>query len=91
MRALVFDKTLSFDPRRAEPALSDGDTLLKLRAAGICATDIEITKGYMNFHGVLGHEFVADVLQSPEKDLVEAQNQDQGAAGLVQHRQEAAC
>jgi threonine dehydrogenase-like Zn-dependent dehydrogenase len=69
MRALVFDKTLSFDPRRADPAAGEGDTLLRVRQAGICATDLEITKGYMGFRGVLGHEFVADVVTSPEKDL----------------------
>lgn len=70
MRALVFDKTLSFDARHAEPVPKDGDTLLRVRQAGICATDLEITKGYMNFRGILGHEFVADVVSSPDKDLV---------------------
>jgi len=70
MRALVFDKTLSFDPRRPDPQASDGDTLLRVRHAGICATDLEITKGHMNFHGILGHEFVADVVNSPDKDLI---------------------
>jgi threonine dehydrogenase-like Zn-dependent dehydrogenase len=70
MRALTFDKTLSFDLRRADPAATDGDTLLRVRQAGICSTDLEITKGYMNFHGVLGHEFVADVVNSPDKDLI---------------------
>jgi alcohol dehydrogenase len=32
--------------------------LVRVRRAGICNTDIEITKGYMNHRGVLGHEFV---------------------------------
>ena len=70
MRALVFDKSLRFDARRPDPAVEDGDTLLKVRLAGICATDLEIVKGYMNFRGILGHEFVADVISSPQKDLV---------------------
>jgi threonine dehydrogenase-like Zn-dependent dehydrogenase len=70
MRALVHDQSLAFDPRRPEPAEDDGDTLLKVRLAGICATDLEITRGYMNFRGVLGHEFVADVVSSPDKRLV---------------------
>jgi alcohol dehydrogenase len=70
MRALVFDKMLGFDPRRAEPAVGDGDTLLKVRQAGICSTDLEITQGYMQFRGVLGHEFVATVVSSPDRDLV---------------------
>jgi len=70
MRALVFDKSLAFVPRRPEPDARDGDTLLRVRQAGICATDLEIVKGYMGFRGVLGHEFVADVISSPTKDLV---------------------
>jgi len=70
MRALVFDKTLSFAPRHREPTTSDGDTLLKVRQAGICATDLEITRGYMNFTGVPGHEFVAEVVSSPDRNLV---------------------
>jgi threonine dehydrogenase-like Zn-dependent dehydrogenase len=70
MRALVFDQHLSFDTRRAEPALHDGDTLLRVRQAGICSTDLEITRGYMGFRGILGHEFVADVISSPDQALI---------------------
>ncbi len=70
MRALVFDQSLAFNARRADPDARDGDTLLRVRQAGICATDLEIVKGYMGFRGVLGHEFVADVVSSPEKVLV---------------------
>ncbi len=70
MRALVFDKTLGFDSRRADPVVGDGDSLLKIRRAGICSTDLEITRGYMQFRGVLGHEFVADVVSSPNRELV---------------------
>ena len=69
MRALVFDQSLSLRPRHPEPPASDGDTLLRVRQAGVCATDLEITKGYMGFRGVLGHEFVAEVVSSPNKDL----------------------
>jgi threonine dehydrogenase-like Zn-dependent dehydrogenase len=70
MRSLVFDKTLAYDPRRAEPAPTGGDTLIKVRQAGICSTDLEIVRGYMNFKGVLGHEFVGEVVSSPDKDLI---------------------
>jgi threonine dehydrogenase-like Zn-dependent dehydrogenase len=70
MRALVFDQSLSFQPRHRDPVEADGDTLLRVRQAGICATDLEITRGYMGYKGVLGHEFVADVVSSPDKDLV---------------------
>jgi alcohol dehydrogenase len=70
VRALVFDQSLSFQPRHREPVEVDGDTLLRVRQAGVCATDLEITRGYMGYRGVLGHEFVADVVSSPDKDLV---------------------
>ena len=70
MRALVFDQALSFDPRRPDPALADGDALLRVRQAGICATDLEITRGYMGYRGILGHEFVADVVSADDAKLV---------------------
>src|SRR5438477_12485756 len=70
MRALVFDQTLSYRPRQPDPPEAEGDTRLRVRRAGICSTDLEICKGYMSFHGVLGHEFVAQVIDSPDKDLV---------------------
>ncbi len=70
MRAVVFDQSLSFQPRYRDPAEIGGDTLLRVRQAGICATDLEITRGYMSFTGVVGHEFVADVVSSPDKNLI---------------------
>jgi threonine dehydrogenase-like Zn-dependent dehydrogenase len=70
MRALVFDQSLSYRPRHPDPQPAAGDTLLKVRQAGICATDLEIAAGYMDFHGVLGHEFVAEVVQSPDRQLI---------------------
>jgi threonine dehydrogenase-like Zn-dependent dehydrogenase len=70
MRALVFDQTLQYRPRHSDPPETEGDTLLRIRRAGICATDLEICKGYMGFRGVLGHEFVAEVIASPHKDLI---------------------
>jgi threonine dehydrogenase-like Zn-dependent dehydrogenase len=70
MRALVFDQTLSYQPRRPDPAAADGDSLIRVRQAGICSTDLEIAKGYMGFRGILGHEFVGEVVQSPQRDLV---------------------
>ena len=70
MRAVVFNEQLSFQPRHPDPSAAGGDTLLKVRQAGVCATDLEITRGYMGFRGVLGHEFVGEVVSSPEKHLV---------------------
>ena len=69
MRALVFDQSLSFRNRHPDPSPSD-DTLVRVRRAGICSTDLEITRGYMGFKGILGHEFVGDVVQSPDKSFL---------------------
>jgi len=70
MRALTFSQSLSLNPRHPDPPLTDGDTLIRVRHAGICATDLEILKGYMPFRGVLGHEFVGEVVDSPDKNLL---------------------
>jgi alcohol dehydrogenase len=70
MRALVFENNLSFRPRHPEPAAADGDVLIKVRQAGICATDLEIVRGFMGFTGILGHEFVGEVVSAPDNNLV---------------------
>jgi threonine dehydrogenase-like Zn-dependent dehydrogenase len=45
------------------PRLKPGWALVRVRLAGICNTDIEILRGYHNFRGTLGHEFVGDVVR----------------------------
>jgi threonine dehydrogenase-like Zn-dependent dehydrogenase len=70
MRALVFDKALTYHARHPEPPWALGDTLIRVRQAGVCSTDLEITRGYMGFRGILGHEFVGEVLESPQKQLM---------------------
>ncbi len=61
MQALFLDKTLTYREDLALPELQNGDALIKLRLAGICATDLELVKGYAGFKGILGHEFVGSV------------------------------
>ena len=51
---------------RLRPAYRTGRpgwALVRVRLAGICNTDIEILRGYHNFHGTLGHEFVGEVVR----------------------------
>ncbi|GAB4423276.1 MAG: alcohol dehydrogenase catalytic domain-containing protein [Chloroflexi bacterium OHK40] len=62
MDALHFDGTLRFDRSYPAPPLVPGEALIRPHLAGICNTDIEITRGYMSFRGVLGHEFVGTVV-----------------------------
>jgi threonine dehydrogenase-like Zn-dependent dehydrogenase len=70
MRALVFDQTLAYRPRHPEPPASTGDSAVRVTQAGICATDLEITRGYLGFKGTLGHEFVGVVEHSSKRDLI---------------------
>ncbi|HXZ20460.1 MAG TPA: alcohol dehydrogenase catalytic domain-containing protein, partial [Candidatus Acidoferrales bacterium] len=46
---------------KAPPELLSGWALVRVRLAGICSTDLEILRGYHNFRGTLGHEFVGEV------------------------------
>ncbi len=43
------------------PRLRPQWALVRVRLAGICNTDIEILRGYHNFRGTPGHEFVGEV------------------------------
>ena len=72
MKAIVFDKYLKFDNDYPKPVPQKGEALIKVNLAGICNTDYEITKGYMGYIGILGHEFVGTVeeVNGDDKSLV---------------------
>ncbi|TMC61779.1 MAG: zinc-binding dehydrogenase [Chloroflexota bacterium] len=62
MRALVYrNNTLTLEKNYPRPDLQPGEALIRVLLAGICNTDLEITRGYLAFEGVLGHEFVGIV------------------------------
>ncbi len=62
MRALIYaNNTLRLDHHLPPPAPKSGEALIRVTMAGICNTDIEITRGYLAFQGVPGHEFVGVV------------------------------
>ena len=48
--------------RKPLPTLRRGWALVRVRLAGICNTDVEILRGYHNFRGTPGHEFVGEVV-----------------------------
>jgi threonine dehydrogenase-like Zn-dependent dehydrogenase len=63
MRAITFhDAQLGYRTDVAQPQPQPDEALLKIRRAGICNTDLEITRGYKGFQGIPGHEFVAEVV-----------------------------
>lgn len=64
MRALVLNKGEVRVKEVADPQPRPGEALVKVLTAGICNTDLELARGYMNFSGVLGHEFVGVVEQA---------------------------
>jgi len=69
MKALYFDQQLVFTDR-PEPEIRTGEALIRMRMAGICNTDIEITHGYMGFTGILGHEFVGEVIECEDSSWI---------------------
>jgi len=69
MLALVFDEILKLEDVPV-PERKENDSLIQVKYAGICNTDIEIVKGYMGFHGILGHEFTGIIKESSNKKLI---------------------
>ena len=72
MKAVVFDKELKLVEDYEKPVPKEGEALVRVTLAGICNTDYEITKGYMGYVGILGHEAVGVVedVNSDDKSLV---------------------
>ena len=59
MRAIVLDDSgVRVDDAHPEPCAGDGEVVVDVLRAGVCATDLALVRGYMDFRGVLGHEFV---------------------------------
>ena len=63
MRAVIFDGRLQLKMGIPVPKPPAGWALVRVKMAGICGTDLEITRGYKRFKGVLGHEFSGVVEQ----------------------------
>jgi threonine dehydrogenase-like Zn-dependent dehydrogenase len=70
MKALFFDGSNLDFKEMSTPVITKGESLVRINVAGICKTDLEIIKGYMNFRGVLGHEFVGEVIESEDPSLL---------------------
>ncbi len=70
MKAVVFsDKEgLRLDKNYTKPVPQKGEALIRVTLAGICNTDYEITKGYMGYNGILGHEFIGVVEEINDED-----------------------
>ena len=67
---MVFDRDLYVAADYPEPELRNGEALIRPHLVGVCNTDIEITRGYMGFRGVLGHEFVGTVVACADRSWI---------------------
>ncbi len=68
MRALYLDRKNGVILKKdyPNPSPGSGEALIRVLRAGICNTDLELVKGYYDYEGVLGHEFVGIVEESPD-------------------------
>ncbi len=69
MKAIYFDGTPSIADL-PQPVPQQKEAFIRVLRSGICNTDLEIIKGYMDFKGVLGHEWVGVVEQCPELSFI---------------------
>ena len=53
------------------PVRGEKESLVKILLSAVCNTDKEVKKGYRpDFRGIMGHEFVGEVVESPDESLV---------------------
>jgi alcohol dehydrogenase len=52
------------------PQRPSGFALIRLLTGGICNTDLELRNGYMRFRGTPGHEFVGEVVEAENPNLL---------------------
>ncbi|HEX3051370.1 MAG TPA: alcohol dehydrogenase catalytic domain-containing protein [Aggregatilineaceae bacterium] len=65
VKAVVFEDNQLRVVTIPAPQPAPDEVLIRPRMMGICNTDIELTRGYKSFRGVLGHEFVGEVIEGP--------------------------
>jgi alcohol dehydrogenase len=61
VRALVLDADGGLSLRDRPKPSAGPECVIRVTAAGICGTDLELRRGYAGFSGVPGHEFVGVV------------------------------
>src|SRR5882724_9466110 len=52
--------------RQPLPRVPEGFARIRVLAAGICSTDLELQRGYYGFSGTPGHEFVGEVTETDD-------------------------
>ena len=83
MQAVVLgDRGIELTDARPWPELAPEEALVRVSVAGICGTDLELAKGYAEFRGVLGHEMVGVVEDSPDRRWLERWRGRRVVAGI---------
>lgn len=72
MRGIYFDGSKAeYREDIPKPEAFGSKSLIKILLSAVCSTDKEILKGYRpDFKGVMGHEFVGIVEESPNNDMI---------------------
>lgn len=69
MKALRFENG-KLDLAEIAKPLAEDEALVRVVKSGICNTDLEIVRGYADFQGTIGHEFVGIVEETKNADLI---------------------
>ncbi len=67
MKAVEFIERVTVRNDYPDPRPGPDEAVVEVIRAGVCSTDLEIIRGFMEFRGVLGHEFVGRVVEGPAK------------------------
>lgn len=72
MRGIYFDGAKAlYREDLPVPERKEDESLIRILYASVCSTDREILKGYRpSFRGIMGHEFVGEVVSSEREDLI---------------------
>ena len=66
MKALMIENGRLLLKQVPVPKIANAEVLLEVEMSGICGTDLELLRGYYDFSGIPGHEFVATVKDGPD-------------------------
>ena len=60
------EQKLEFRTDVSAPVSTPGQALIRMHLSGVCSTDLELVRGYYPFSGIPGHEFIGEVVSSPD-------------------------
>src|SRR5271163_4291843 len=70
MLAVRLEKGLVQVRKQPRPRRPEGFALIRLLQGGICNTDLELQRGYYDFRGTPGHEFVGQVVEADSAEWI---------------------